>query len=77
MGVGRFCSSIEVMVMVDVFLFIFLQLAHIREWRKQNHTKGGITMIANITHQRKHANNMTKRRVDKYYSPSEAMVLAR
>jgi hypothetical protein len=51
--------------MVDVFFLTLLQLAHKRQWGKQDHTKGGITMIANTTHQHKHANNKTKRGVDK------------
>jgi hypothetical protein len=63
------------MAMVDVFFFTLLQLAHKRQWGKQDHTKGGIAMIANTTHQHKHANNKTKRGVDKYWSSSKAMVM--
>jgi oligoribonuclease (3'-5' exoribonuclease) len=63
------------MAMVDVFLLTLLQLANRRQWGKQDHTKGGITTITNTTHQHKHANNKTKRRVEKYCSPSKAMVM--
>jgi hypothetical protein len=63
------------MAMVDVFLLTLLQLAQRRKWGKQDYTKWGITTITNTTHEHKHVNNKTKKGVDKYCSPSKAMVM--
>ncbi len=47
-GVGKFCSPLEVMVMVDIFLFAFLKPTHKNKGGEQGHIKGGIIVMVNI-----------------------------
>jgi hypothetical protein len=59
-GIGKFCSPLELMVMVATLLLVFLQLAHRRQGGELDRTKGGVVMTVNIMHQHKHTNNKTK-----------------
>jgi hypothetical protein len=40
-GVGKFCSPLEVMVMVDIFLFAFLKPTHKKQGWGARSYKGG------------------------------------
>jgi hypothetical protein len=42
------CSPLKVMVMVDTFLFAFLQPTHKKQGGDQGHIKGGIIVMVNI-----------------------------
>ncbi len=47
-GGGKVLFTSRGMVMVDTFLFAFLQLTHKQQGGEQGHIKGGIIVMVNI-----------------------------